>query len=160
MRNPFAMGGRASQAAGVVRADIPPDLRTLLAGVWSLDRPRGILIGAPTVFAAALVVVALVVAAPQNGGSILRRFVIGGMLRYPSVVVRLGRVQSLFAGIAAGQPDTTGDRTVCVASLTPPGTPDPRQAPLRTWQVPLQPGAGGSMGTALGATPLGWTESL
>lgn len=101
------------------------------AGLLAIRRTarRGIVVAAPAMVAALLVVVALVMAAPPSSGSILRRFDIAGILRDPSVVIRLGRVQSLFAGTAAGQPDTTGDRTACVASLTPPATPDPGHEP-------------------------------
>ena len=90
---------------------------------------RALRVGAPAMAAAVPIVIVLIAIAPPASGSILARFNAVALIRDPSVIVRVGRVQSIFSDTGAGLPAAGGDRGSCIASLVPPPTPGPGHEP-------------------------------
>ena len=90
---------------------------------------RALRVAAPAMSAAIPIVVLLIAIAPPASGSILSRFNAVALIRDPSVIVRVGRVQSIFTDSGAGLPQAGGDRGACIASLVPPANPEPGHEP-------------------------------
>jgi hypothetical protein len=90
---------------------------------------RALRVAAPAMSAAIPIVVLLIAIAPPASGSILSRFNAVALIRDPSVIVRVGRVQSIFTDSGAGLPQAGGDRGACIASLVPPPGPEPGHEP-------------------------------
>ena len=90
---------------------------------------RGLLVSIPPVLMALAAAAALVVFAPPATGSIAQRFDITGLLQDRSVVIRLGRIASLFADTATPAPAGGTNRAACVAGLTQSSAPSPGHEP-------------------------------
>jgi hypothetical protein len=90
---------------------------------------RGITVTAPWIAAGLIAAIALAMVAPPSTGNILYRFNIAGILRDPSVVIRVAQAQSIFADSGNGPPAAGGDIAACVAKLAPVSSPEPGHEP-------------------------------
>jgi hypothetical protein len=90
---------------------------------------RGVTVTAPWIAAGLIAAIALAMVAPPSTGNILYRFNIAGILRDPSVVIRVAQAQSIFADSGNGPPAAGGDIAACVAELAPVSSPEPGHEP-------------------------------
>jgi len=80
---------------------------------------RSIIRAAPPVAAGLVIIIALIVLAPPATGSIASRFSVAGILRDPSVVIRVARAEAVFGDSGNGPPAPGSDPTACAAQLAP-----------------------------------------
>lgn len=92
---------------------------------------RGLRIGFPPIALGGTLVIVLMLVAPPTSGAVFRRFDPAAVIKDPSLLIRLGRVQTLFGGSAL--PSAGADRAACLNGLLaqspPPGHEPGPEAP-------------------------------
>lgn len=85
---------------------------------------RGLRRGLPPIVVGGILVIALLMLAPPDSGSVVRRFDLTALLRDPSLVIRLGRLQTLVDTVDTNPlPTVGGDPAACLAGLLVPAPP-------------------------------------
>lgn len=117
--NAMVIGATVSLALAQSRGAILAAAVALAAGfVIQLAKRRAwhsLRAGLPPIALGGVLVLALMVVAPPESGTVFRRFDPAAVIKDPSLLIRLGRIQTLFGG--SGLPSAGADRAACLSGL-------------------------------------------